>query len=80
MFSLVVTSGKRHNLDAFPVCRKRERNRVALVSSSHKLRRICNNLIYVRRAGVADLCTPDNNALTGLFVYADAVHICFYNM
>ena len=80
MLSLVVEAWKRHNLNSIPVCWKCKCNRIAFISPAHKLGGICNNLVYIRRAGITDFCAPDNHALAGLSVYADAVHVGFYNM
>ncbi len=75
MLALVVQAGQRHELDAVPVGRQRERHGIVGVVRAHELRRQCNDLVDVGRAGVADLRAANDDALAGLAVHADAVHI-----
>ena len=80
VFSLVVLSGKRHDLDARPVSGKREGDRIALVAPAHELGGVRDDLIDVRCAGVADLGAAYDDALAGLAVDADSVDVCLDDM
>ena len=80
MFSLMMTSRKRHKFQAIPVCRKREGDSVSFIAPSHKFSWSRDDLIYVRCAGVTDLGAADDNTLARFAVYSDTVHICLDHM
>ena len=75
VLALVVQTGQRHQLNAVPVGGQRERHGIVGIVRAHELRRQSNNLVDIGSAGVADLRAAHDNALAGLAVHADTVHI-----
>ena len=80
VLTLVMLTGQSHQLDAGPVCRQSEGQSIGSIILAHKLGGINNDLINIGSAGVADLCTANDDTLAGLAVDADAIHVHLNDM
>ena len=69
-----------HQLDAGPVGRQSEGDSIVRVVGAHELGGIDDDLVHIGGVGVADLGAPDDDALAGLAINADTVHIGLHHM
>ena len=80
VLALVVLAGQSHQLDAVPVSRQGESHGVVGVVGTHELGGVDDDLVHIGGVGVADLGAANDDALAGLAVHADAVHIGLHHM